>query len=157
MLACAARRYSLAQPHMCAGACCESDPLRIAGLLAASILEHGDLELSNDMQAIERLSSEVPQYTKAWLTWSPSWQAFQTDFLKLWGGRYGPALKHGDWWLWFTSIYLHRDLQHIVSNMLLFVAMSVHLELNYGWWRLLLVWIMSGVTTCDLSTCRVSA
>jgi membrane associated rhomboid family serine protease len=86
----------------------------------------------------------VPEYAKAWLVWRPSWQAFQTDFLKLWGGRYGPSLKTGKWWLWITSIYLHRDLQHIVSNMLLFVSMSVHLELNYGWWRLLLVWVMSG-------------
>lgn len=95
-------------------------------------------------QEVSELSGDVPAYMKAWLTWTPSWQAFQTDFLRLWGGRYGPALKHGKWWLWFSSIYLHRDLQHIVSNMLLFVAMSVHLELNYGWWRLLLVWLMSG-------------
>ena len=96
------------------------------------------------LQELLQLSGQVPDYAKAWLTWTPQWQAFPTNFLKLWGGRYGPALKGGDWWLWFTSIYIHRDLQHIVSNMLLFVAMSVHLELNYGWWRLVLVWLISG-------------
>jgi hypothetical protein len=28
--------------------------------------------------------------------------------------------------------------------LLLFVALSVYLELHYGWWRLLLVWFISG-------------
>jgi membrane associated rhomboid family serine protease len=97
-----------------------------------------------DVQDIKLLSGRVPEYTREWLKWAPQWQTFNFEFLRSWGGRWGPALKKGNWWLWFTSIYVHRDLQHIVSNLLLFVAMSVHLELNYGWWRLLLVWIMSG-------------
>lgn len=94
-------------------------------------------------------AARVPQYLKSWLTWTATWQTFSFEFLKAWGGRWAPALERGNggsgaWWLWVTSIYIHQNLQHIVSNLLLFIAMSVHLELNYGWWRLLLVWFTSG-------------
>jgi membrane associated rhomboid family serine protease len=89
-------------------------------------------------------SGRVPKFLLKWLNWSSTWQSFSFDFLKSWGGRFAPSLEGGHWWLWFTSFYLHQNLQHIISNMLLFVAMSVHLELNYGWWRLLLVWVISG-------------
>ena len=96
------------------------------------------------VQEITTYPGDVHKYVTEWLTWTGTWQDFHSDFLRAWGGRYGPGLKAGEWWLWVTSIYVHRDLQHIVSNMLLFVVMSVHLELNYGWWRMLLVWVMSG-------------
>ena len=56
-----------------------------------------------------------------------------------------PLVRGGEWWRWFTSIYLHQSLQHLVANMLLFFALVSHLELNYGFWRLTLVWILSGV------------
>ena len=103
------------------------------------------------MQEIIEDSGKVPDYAKAWIRWTPTWQTFRFDFLRLWGGRWGPSLRDGRWWLWVTSIYIHRDLQHIVSNLLLFVAMSVHLELNYGWWRLLLVWFASGALPKSLA------
>ena len=43
-----------------------------------------------------------------------------------------------------TSIYIHQNLNHVVSNMLLFGGVSMHLEVKYGWWRMLLVWLVSG-------------
>lgn len=95
-------------------------------------------------------AGRVPQYLQKWLDWRATWQTFSFEFLKSWGGRWAPALERGgyggrgQWWLWVTSIYLHQNLNHIISNLLLFVAMSVHLELNYGWWRLLAVWMISG-------------
>ena len=58
-----------------------------------------------------------------------------------------PAIRDGQWWRWFTSIYVHQNVQHIVANMLLFLSLVSHLELNYGWWRLTLVWIISGAMT----------
>lgn len=96
-------------------------------------------------------AARVPQYLKSWLSWTATWQTFSFEFLKAWGGRWAPGLQRGNdgngaWWLWVTSIYIHQNLQHIVSNLLLFIAMSVHLELNYGWWRLLLVWFTSGTS-----------
>jgi membrane associated rhomboid family serine protease len=98
------------------------------------------------MQEVIGYSARVPKYLLKWLSWFATWETFSFEFLKAWGGRFAPSLESGHWWLWFTSFYLHQNLQHIVSNMLLFVALSVHLELNYGWWRLLLVWIISGAT-----------
>lgn len=97
------------------------------------------------LQAIVKLSRHVRKYVLKWLKWNTTWQDFHSDFLRNWGARYAPGLKNGQWWLWITSIYIHRDLQHIISNMLLFVVMSVHLELNYGWWRMLLVWFITGM------------
>lgn len=103
-------------------------------------------------------AARVPQYLKSWLTWAATWQTFSFEFLKAWGGRWAPALERGNggdgaWWLWVTSIYIHQNLQHIVSNLLLFIAMSVHLELNYGWWRLLLVWFTSGAAPASRADC----
>ena len=105
------------------------------------------------LQEIISESGRVPQYFREWLNWSTTWQTFDFNFLREWGARWAPALERGGdsgdgaWWLWVTPIYLHQSLTHIISNLLLFVAMSVHLELNYGWWRLLLVWMISGAWT----------
>lgn len=102
------------------------------------------------MQEILLDSGQVPQYLQEWLRWTTTWQTFEFKYLREWGARWAPAIERGNggsgsWYLWVTSMYIHQNLAHIVSNLLLFVAMSVHLELNYGWWRLLLVWIISGV------------
>lgn len=107
------------------------------------------------VQDVVDYTGRVPKYLFEWLNWSATWQSFSFEYLKTWGGRFSPSLESGDWWLWFTSFYLHQNLQHIVSNMLLFVAMSVHLELNYGWWRLLLVWVISGAQRCTASASAV--
>jgi hypothetical protein len=79
------------------------------------------------------------------LSWSPGWLDFDVRYLEAWGGRLGLEVKNGNWWLWLTSIYLHQNLQHILANMLLFLVLASHLELTYGWWRLTLVWLISGV------------
>jgi Rhomboid family len=125
-----------------------------AGVTAAALCARGKrfvfLETCSHVQKLLLDAGRVPQFLRAWLSWQATWQTFSFDFLKAWGGRWAPALDRGGddgggaWWLWVTSIYVHQNLNHIISNLLLFIAMSVHLELNYGWWRLLLVWIISG-------------
>lgn len=78
------------------------------------------------------------------LSWGKAWLDFDVRYLEAWGGRLGKEVKSGHWWLWLTSIYVHQNLQHIVANMLLFLVLASHLELTYGYWRLALVWLISG-------------
>jgi membrane associated rhomboid family serine protease len=111
-----------------------------------------EMGICSALQEILLNSGRVPQYLQKWLQWRTTWQKFEFKFLREWGARWAPALERGGdsgngaWYLWVTPIYVHQNLSHVISNLLLFVAMSVHLELNYGWWRMLLVWVISG--TC---------
>eukprot|EP00195_Chlamydomonas_chlamydogama_P009647 CAMPEP_0202898498 /NCGR_PEP_ID=MMETSP1392-20130828/7012_1 /ASSEMBLY_ACC=CAM_ASM_000868 /TAXON_ID=225041 /ORGANISM="Chlamydomonas chlamydogama, Strain SAG 11-48b" /LENGTH=1047 /DNA_ID=CAMNT_0049584449 /DNA_START=381 /DNA_END=3524 /DNA_ORIENTATION=+ len=70
---------------------------------------------------------------------------FNFDYLLLWGGRYGPALAGGEWWRWFSSILLHQNFNHLVSNMVLFLVLCGYLEHNYGTIRIFIIWLAAGV------------
>ena len=56
---------------------------------------------------------------------------FSSNFLRMWGGRDNLAIEKGDDYRWFTSFLVHSSFQHILSNMLLFVALSA--PLVRGW------------------------
>ncbi|KAK3252000.1 hypothetical protein CYMTET_38690 [Cymbomonas tetramitiformis] len=74
------------------------------------------------------------------------WQSFEFDYLLTWGGRYDPAIKEdGQHWRWFTSLFLHTGFNHLLSNLLLFIALAAHLEIKYGTPAVLLIWLISGL------------
>lgn len=60
-------------------------------------------------------------------SYNNKYYTFSGRFLRLWGGRYGPAIEKGDDYRWFTSLLVHSSFQHIFSNMLLFVALAAPL------------------------------
>jgi len=54
-------------------------------------------------------------------------------------------IEKGQWYRLFTSMFLHADTDHIVSNMLLFVCLGDMLEPHIGRWKYTLVYLLSGV------------
>ncbi|KAK9803187.1 hypothetical protein WJX72_011823 [[Myrmecia] bisecta] len=66
------------------------------------------------------------------------------DYLIQWGARWGPAMKSQPY-RWFSSWFLHQSFQHILSNMLLFVAVAYQVEEKYGTWRITLLFFLSAL------------
>jgi rhomboid protease GluP len=61
------------------------------------------------------------------------------------GGRWLPAIDKGQWWRWGTSIVLHENHDHIMSNMALFMVLSYFMEQKYGTMRVTLIAFIAGV------------
>jgi membrane associated rhomboid family serine protease len=83
-----------------------------------------------------------PQRLVAWLS-PDSDLAFSFDYLREWGSRYAPDIADGEWYRWVTSVFIHASFLHMLSNLLLTLVLSMHLETKYGAWRIALVWVIS--------------
>ena len=46
---------------------------------------------------------------------------------------------------WFSSLLLHKDFVQLGSNLLLFLALGVHLECRYGTRRIAILAVVAGV------------
>ena len=68
-----------------------------------------------------------------------------STFLSHGGGFYLPAVQQGQRDRWVLSVIVHQGLQHILSNMLLYIVLARHLERRYGTWRLVVVSTISGI------------
>ncbi|KAI8466169.1 MAG: hypothetical protein J3K34DRAFT_434709 [Monoraphidium minutum] len=68
---------------------------------------------------------------------------FNPVYLYAWGARYMPAVKAGQWWRLFSSFCLHNSFTHLLTNMALFVLLTVPLEHTYGPLRIGLIFLAS--------------
>ena len=67
-------------------------------------------------------------------------------YLLKWGAGYAPAIVEGNqYWRLFTAAFLHGDIDHLVSNMLLLGIVGDNLERALGHIRYLLLYIVSGI------------
>jgi membrane associated rhomboid family serine protease len=78
----------------------------------------------------------TPRSMRQWLAfWRPTPQTtFSWPYLAAWGGRYAPALLRGrgGGWRVVASLALHASTAHLLSNLLVFLLLSSHLEHSYG-------------------------
>jgi len=58
--------------------------------------------------------------------------SFSFQYLLTWGSRYLPAMAHGQSWRWVTSLFIHENYNHLLSNMGLFLPLSYTMECKYG-------------------------
>lgn len=70
--------------------------------------------------------------------------ALGSSFLIDWGARWAPLLQ-AEPHRWLAPMLLHRTFSHLLSNMLLFGALSLQLEVKYGVLRMALLWLFSSV------------
>lgn len=71
---------------------------------------------------------------------------FTGDSLYAAGQLYAPAvLEEGQWWRLVTAMFLHANIQHIGSNMLVLYAAGVVVERNFGHVRTFFIYMVSGV------------
>ncbi len=59
----------------------------------------------------------------AWCYGGSAW-LLPGDFLIVWGARWGPLMRAQPY-RWFTSWFLHQSFVHVLSNMLLFLAVAL--------------------------------
>lgn len=68
------------------------------------------------------------------------------------GGKWVPSiLKAGEWWRFLTSIFLHGGLVHIVLNLLVQTKLLWDMERVHGTFRVVPIYILSGVGGMVLS------
>ncbi len=61
------------------------------------------------------------------------------------GVQYGPLVAQGEVWRIFTAMFLHLNLLHLGVNMLSLYFIGVGVELIYGKWRYLAIYLGSGI------------
>jgi hypothetical protein len=63
--------------------------------------------------------------------------------------RYLTAIRDGEWWRLFSSICIHSNFAHLLSNMITFVVLAVPLEHSYGPLRIFAIFLAAGKQTSD--------
>ncbi len=61
------------------------------------------------------------------------------------GAQYGPLVAHGEYWRIFTAMFLHFNIFHIGLNMLSLFFIGTAVEVFYGKWRYLVIYLASGI------------
>ena len=56
-----------------------------------------------------------------------------------------PLITQGQYWRFFTAMFLHADILHIGFNMLSLFFVGRGVEVFYGKWRYLLIYLLSGI------------
>lgn len=61
------------------------------------------------------------------------------------GAKFNPLILKGEWWRFFTPMFLHFGLTHLVMNMLSLFILGPLVERLFGKVRFLLIYFMSGI------------
>ena len=61
------------------------------------------------------------------------------------GAQYGPLVAQGEYWRIFTAMFLHFSIFHIGLNMLSLFFIGTAVEVFYGKWRYLVIYLVSGI------------
>ncbi|KAL0039710.1 hypothetical protein WJX77_005832 [Trebouxia sp. C0004] len=94
----------------------------------------------------EQAWPEGPRSLWDWLVQWNTCRRFDDDYLVLWGARYGPKMTQGqNAYRWFSSLLLYKDFIQLGSNLLLFLALGIHLERRFGTRRLIILTMIAGV------------
>lgn len=82
---------------------------------------------------------------RSWNPWFRFWSkddayTFDFNYLKDWGGRYGPLVKSEPSRI-FTSLFLHTNFNHVLSNMIMWIILAAPLERAYSTLIIGLIWL----------------
>ena len=61
------------------------------------------------------------------------------------GAQFNPLVAHGEIWRIFTAMFLHFNLIHIGLNMISLFLIGAAVEVFYGKWRYLVIYLVSGI------------
>lgn len=68
-----------------------------------------------------------------------------TDTIIKLGGVNSQLIKYGEPWRIFTAMWLHNSFIHILMNMCFLYFIGRDLELIFGHWRFLVIFLISGI------------
>jgi rhomboid protease GluP len=66
--------------------------------------------------------------------------------LALFGAKYGPLVRGGEWWRLITAGFLHGGVLHILMNSWVLFDLGVQVEESYGTSRYVFIYILTTVT-----------
>lgn len=68
------------------------------------------------------------------------------------GAVYAPyILERGDYFRFFSSMFMHFDISHIANNMLILFLLGDNVERAYGGFKYLLIYLFSGISANAIS------
>lgn len=61
------------------------------------------------------------------------------------GAKYDPLIYQGEWWRFFTAIFLHIGLLHLIMNSIALFYLGVAVERIYGTSRFIAIYVIAGL------------
>lgn len=68
------------------------------------------------------------------------------DILRQWGVQDNTLIMQGEWWRLITSMFLHADWMHLLSNMIFLYMLGRSLSLYYGNLHMWLIYFFGGLS-----------
>lgn len=65
--------------------------------------------------------------------------------LIIYGAKFNPAILAGQFWRFITPIFIHIGFMHILLNSITLYYLGSQLELLYGSWRFVLIYLLGGI------------
>ena len=66
--------------------------------------------------------------------------------LALFGAKYGPLIRGGEWWRLITAGFLHGGILHILMNSWVLFDLGVQVEETYGTSRYVFIYVFTTIT-----------
>jgi rhomboid protease GluP len=60
------------------------------------------------------------------------------------GAKYNPLILEGEWWRFFTPIFLHIGFLHLLMNTMALYYLGITVEKIFGRWRFLWIYLFAG-------------
>lgn len=76
---------------------------------------------------------------------SQNFLTISQDALVNMGGQVGFLVSAGQYWRIFTAMFLHFDITHIALNMLSLYFIGSAVEIFYGKWRYIVMYLLTGI------------
>ncbi len=80
-----------------------------------------------------------------WLWMEMSGGSTNDQVLVDFGANYGPLILEGEVWRFFTSMFLHIGLVHLIFNSFALIALGLDMERVYGPGRYIVVYVLTGL------------
>lgn len=76
-----------------------------------------------------------------------------TNFLYTHGAMYWPSIiDNGEWYRLITHMFVHAGPEHLLNNMFMLGILGYQIEREYGWFKYLLSYFVSGIGGAVLSS-----
>ncbi|MBA2873476.1 rhomboid family intramembrane serine protease [Thermaerobacillus caldiproteolyticus] len=122
--------------------------------LAAEHIKRQALQLTSEQQEREKRLFEYgrPIFTYAFIALQVfmflllEWKGGSTNPAVLieYGAKFNPLIQEGEWWRFFTPIFLHIGFLHLFMNTFALYYLGTMVERLYGSWRFFVIYLTAG-------------